>query len=177
MNWKQIVNMKSVAFGAAVGTLTYIFSLMYTAIVPSKTINIGNYVTVTGSLIDVNVRHQIASSGAANAIGVKVMQLLNQIPYMNWGDWLTIVLGSIVIVMLGKWMYSFLPKNAKFRLAVELLYGAIAGVILIGLLGGIMPTLGMWTLIVNFAVYYLLVAIIIQMLSTTMVGKYFRTGE
>lgn len=170
---------KTYWLGAIVGAVTYLLSWIITILgIAPKTIKIGNYFQATGALVDINVRQQLTSGGVANTIGLKMVQLLTAIPKWDWGDLITLVIGSIVLVIAGKWIYTiqFVPKNTRFKLALEMLYGAIAVVLVLTWIGklGLFPPIN---LLLTLAVYYLIIAIIVNYLAKTQtIGKFIREG-
>lgn len=162
MGLKEIIRRPGTwTLGALVGTITYALSLIWTMLVPTRTLNFGNYVTVTGALVDINVRNQIMSSGVANALGAQVLKILNYVPKWNWGEWIGIVIGSIALVIIGKAIYQsrFSYKNARMKLSLELFYGAVVFTGAMALIGGVFA--GFPMLVLNMLVYYILVGAII----------------
>lgn len=164
MKLQDIVNMKTAVFGAVVGTVTYMLSWIATIFgIGARTIKLGNFATVTGAIADVNVRSQITSSGVANRLGLYVMQLLRYVPNWDWGQYIIIVLGSIVLVMVGKAVYlgaKWTPRgSAKTKLYLQLLYGAIVITATVSLIGGMLLSMAFINLTIAMAIYYGLVAL------------------
>lgn len=166
MKLNDVVNMKTATLGWVVGSVTYILSWLATILgIGSKTLNLGKYVGVTGSLVDVNVRAQLESSGVANKLGLSVLQLLRFVPKLEWGQYLTIVIGSIVLVVLGKWIYlglKWTPRGTpKSKLYLQLLYGAIAVTAIVSIIGGMYSIPAFVGLVLAMAIYYGLVALVL----------------
>lgn len=166
IKFNDIVNMKTAIFGAVVGTVTYLISWLATMLgIGARTFRIGDFVAVTGSLLDVNVRAQIESSGVANQFGASVLQLLRFVPNLKLGHYLTVVVGSIALVMLGKWIYvgmNQLPRGtAKTRIFLQLLYGATAFTVIVAVLGGLFSIPAFMGLLIAMAIYYGLVAFVL----------------
>lgn len=165
MNKLMEIWKKSWILGIIVGSVTYTISYLLTFLgLAPTTVKLGNYVTVTGALVDVNLRSQIVSSGVANQLGLTVMKYLRYVPKWDWGQYIIIVLGSIALVMIGKGVYSLrgVPKgSARFRLATQLFYGALLVTAITALLGGMLMSMAFINLAITMALYYLAVAIIV----------------
>lgn len=168
---KEILKDKKTYFlGGIVGTVTYLISWLINLLgIAPKTIKIGSFVQVTGALVDINIREQLASGGVANRLGLKVMQLLTAVPKFNLTELITMIAGSIILVIIGKWIYSWkiTPKwknTPPWVLAGELFYGAIVITLAVTLLGGL-GMAGLPTLAITMALYYLGVALIVGLLT------------
>lgn len=181
-----LTNKKTYWLGAIVGTASYLLSLLISLLgIAPKTIKFGNYLQVTGALVDVNVRQQLTSGGMASTLGAKVMQLLTAVPKYSFVEHIMLVAGSILLVILGSWLYIYLPKwknTQPWKLAGELLYGASAITLFTMLWNGLSSMargtgfvfgfLGIPSLLITMAIYYLAVAIFVGGLTRIkMVGK------
>lgn len=71
-------------------------------------------------------------------------------------SWITVVVSAAIMVILGRFMYNFLPKGKSdfSKLMLVLLYGALLGWLLFSWAGG----LPMWTMLVAFVIYYAIIA-------------------
>ena len=172
---KILTSGKTWLLGWIVGTASYLLSMLSTAIGITKTIKIGNYVQVTGALIDVNVRQQLSSGGIAGKLGTKLLQLLTVVPKFELIDYLTVVIGSVALVIIGRTLYTQrwavkISKKPKYKLFHELFYGALAvtlittviNIMSVGVTNGLLIFSG---LAIAMAIYYVIVSIVVLLLT------------
>ena len=132
-------------------------------------LNIGGQTVTTGAL-SLNIGTRAVSMGTANALGVKAMALLTAIPgglltQASLSGLLVLFIGTAVLVILGRWIHSLVPNafkgKGRFKLAIELLYGAIVGTVLIAGFGGV----GI-TAIITMAIYYGIITLVLMPILT-----------
>jgi len=162
---KVLVSKTTYSLGIAVGLVTYLLSLLLNVLrnlglgIPD-TVRIGGSPVSVGAL-SINLGEQVSSSGVASPLGVKTMSLLISATNFSLLNLFTVIIGSIIVVMLGRLIYSikFVPHGSqKVRLAVELFYGALASMVIIGGLAGV----GL-SAVITLAIYYVIVAFIVNL--------------
>ena len=168
---KMVQDKRTYSMGIAVGIATWLLAYIVSFFKIVNVLNIGGQRVTTGAL-SLNIGTTAQSMGTANALGVKAMAFLTSLPIAggfiqglidNFMNGVIVVIGSVIIVGLGRWIYSFkiMPKGrAKWKLAIELLYGAIVGSVIIGGIGMV----GI-SAFVTLAIYYVIVAFVVTMLA------------
>src|SRR3990167_2927346 len=128
----------------------------------SSLINIGGTQVPAGALSS-NLIAEATSMGTANKLGVKVMAILNTL-IPSWSAFIQIMLGSIVLIMIGRTVYSIIKfpefNRAIPKLATELAYGALAGILLIAGVGGVGVSA-----VITMLMYYLILATVITLMA------------
>lgn len=160
---------RTYSMGIAIGLATYLIAWIVNWAranqMLSNLINIGGTQVPAGAL-SINVIGEATSMGTANKLGVKAMAILNTL-IPSWVAFIQIMVGSIVLIMIGRTIYSIIKfpelKTSLPKLAVELLYGALAGVLLIAGIGGV----GM-SAVITMTLYYIALAIIITLMARYM---------
>lgn len=128
----------------------------------SNLVNIGGTKVPAGAL-SLNVIGEATSMGTANKLGVKAMAILNAL-IPSWSVFIQVMIGSILLVMLGRIVYTLI-KFPEFnrtipKLATELAYGALAGIILIAGIGGVGVSA-----VITMIIYYLILATVISLMA------------
>ena len=116
---------------------------------------------ITMSTVDVNVRNQI-TSGISSKAGDYVLSQLSGLVNLTGYGILAVILSSLSIVGIGRFMYGIIPfkPNKKYqKLALIMLYGTI----LIGIvLGGISAfNFSLIGSILSLAIYFVIVSLAI----------------
>ena len=157
---------RTYSMGIAVGLATYgiawITNWARANEMLGNLINIGGTKVTTGAL-SINVIGEATSMGTANKLGVKAMAILNAL-IPSWAAFIQIIVGSIVLIILGRTVYSLIkfPEFDKSipKLATELAYGALAGILIIAGVGGV----GVSAMI-TMLIYYLILATVITFMA------------
>lgn len=161
---KILMSGRTYGLSAVVAVFTWLMGWLVNFLNLKDTLNIGGQTVSTGALsLNLNLGTVTQTFGTANALGTRAMALLTAIPgglfeMASLMALLTIFIGSSILVILGKWIYSFkiAPKGkANWKLAVQLLYGAILGMIIIGGFGGVG-----FSAVITLAVYYGIIGLI-----------------
>lgn len=159
---------KTYSVGIAVGIATWLLAWTVNMFNLVKVLNIGGQPVSTGAL-SLNVGTAASGMGTANALGVKAMALLTAIPGGLFAQasllaLVTITIGSTILVAIGRWIYSWeiIPKGRpRWKLAVELLYGAIVGTIIVAGIGGVGVSA-----VITMAIYYGIIALVVMPILT-----------
>lgn len=171
MGFAQIIkDRRTYGMGIAVGIATWLLAYIVSFFKIVNVLNIGGQKVTTGAL-SLQIGTTAQSMGTANALGVKAMAFLTSLPIAggfiqglidNLMNGVIVTIGSIILVIFGRWIYSWSPLKgrAKWKLAVELLYGAIVGSLIIGGLGMV----GI-SAFITMAVYYAIIAFAVTMLA------------
>lgn len=163
---------KTYSMGIAVGIATWLIAYVVSFFKIVNVLNIGGQKVTTGAL-SLQIGTTAVGMGTANALGVKAMAYLTAIPIVGGffaglitGDsfmaLVVVTAGSIILVIIGRTIYSISPLKGRprWKLAVELLYGAGVATIIIAGLGGV----GM-SAVLTLAIYYAIVATVVNLLA------------
>lgn len=157
----KLIGRKTLSLGTTVGAASWLLAWTVNKLGLVDTLNIGGQTVTTGAL-SLNVGSETVGLGTANALGTKAMALLTAIPGGLFSAesimaLITVVIGSILLVGIGRILYGFLPLGQqRFKVAIELLYGAIIGTIIIAGLAGVGVSA-----VITLAVYYGIIALVI----------------
>ncbi len=159
---KQILGDKETyKLGFLVGIVAYLLSWVIGVLkIPVLKFGIpATDLTVEASTI--SIRQQIIERGVATGLGNALLEWLAGIQVMNIMAILATIIGAMIIVIIGRIVYNYLPQGKPtWKLALVLLYGALIGSIIFMFVG--IPPI---TAIISIAIYWVLVAIIINLVT------------
>lgn len=158
--WNKFNFAKYGIIGLFAGLLIYIVSIFF------KNLNIpifnfqNEFVDFSASVIQIDLRNQIIQAGQYGEWGARVLEFLQGKLSFSLPEFAGIILGTIIVLMVGRTILGFFKINDKIRVGLSFVVGGIFFAIISTIFLGF-PFL---TSLLSMLAYSLVIGIIMQIL-------------
>ena len=156
--------------GAIAGVISYIVAVIFPLLgIKATQVFSNQFVTVTASVVDVDLRNQVLNSGYFKAIGDNVFSLLNSVGF-NYMSFFGIIIGAIVVALVGRWIIGFMNNKYANRMRTFLTF--TVGCAILGIFTAIYFKANLFNTIASMLLYGFLLGIVMQIIVNIKSFKY-----